>query len=786
MMISVKRWIMLLAAVGMLTGIGTGAAAAEPEERSLPGAQVFVPDGYEDEPDRRYPVLYILPEEETGTAPEAFLEGVLETASSEDSMDLIIVCPDPGGWKTDTWADLTASAKALIKEVDASFRTVDDPEYRTVAGAGSGGYLASMLAWTDAEGHLRRQPELFAMTGSVNGDYRSEGSWQARFGSFTEAVRDGRLTNAAAIHFYTFMRTASEEETAYMEDGANDVISLFIRLGSAYGTYTSIYGNADETVLDLQVVHGNADENFLKESARNLVKGISHRMSKRLISGEVSVPPVDEGTEEDGIIALASAQTAVTQDAALFGTDPENPGMNTSLEILETEEGSSIALTADFLGMKMKLAQAPVVFVKAGGMEPEEQLVDLMGEWYFKPALSVRPGELPAPEEYRSWEKVVPALDWWNSDFSTDTDMKGFAGYAWYVKEFEMPEHYPADKTYYLPMGCFDETDICFVNGQMVGCTGLDPDRWMHLEDCWDTERLYEAGGELFHFGQTNVITVLTHNASGDGGWYSGHPGVYSPEAYEALGLTGKGNDDRYEDVTFPFDTPAGDEAHALVYLPEGYEDPGNADRAYPVLYLLHQLNSTSRSYVLDGIDELLDEAIRTGEIGDLIVVLPDSSAESWWMYGWDDMVIEGLIPYIDENFRTIADAQHRYIGGASMGGHGAYHIALKAPDLFGGVISFYGALNMGSNPLRDMQNMGKEELGAFRHYFICGNRDLYKFGPVAMVLDQHLRSVGVDHWFELGEGGHDSAYYLPHFIEAIKYLTGEGSVSGSADKGSL
>ena len=762
-----------------LLGITVQAALAAASEGggTLPGAQIFLPDGYESQPDRRYPVLYLLPDEENGEVPEVFLKSVLDTASSEASMDLIVACPDMSGWETGTWEEMTASAEAFVKEVDEAYRTVDDPAYRTVAGTGSGGYLASMLAWTDAEGKLRREPGLFAMNGSVNGCYDNSDLWQVRFGSFTDTIRDGRMTNASAIHFYTFMRSASEEETAYEADGANDVISLFIRLGAAYGTYTSIYGNADETVLDLQVVHGNADEAFLKDSACDLVKGISHRMAKKLISGEVSVPPVNEGAGEDEIIALASQQAVITQEAALFGADPENAGasVETSLEVLNTEDEFSLELTADLFGMNVKLDSEPVVFVKKSGDGPEEQLVDLMGEWYFKAAVSVKPGELPGPEEYRTWETVVPALDWWQSDFSTITDMKGFAGYAWYVKEFTMPENYPADKTYLLPMGCFDETDICFVNGQMVGCTGLDPDRWMHLEDCWDTERLYEVDADLLHFGETNVITVLAHNASGDGGWYSGHPGVYSPEAYAALGLKSGGNDERYEEVTFPFETPEGDEVHALVYLPEGYEDPENADRTYPVLYLLHQLNSTSRSYVLDGIDELLDEAIREGEIGDVIVVLPDSSAESWWMYGWDDMVIDGLIPYIDENYRTMADAQHRYIGGASMGGHGAYHIALKAPHLFGGVISFYGALNMGSNPLRDMQDMEKEELSGLRHYFICGNRDLYKFGPVAMVLDQHLRSIGVDHWFELGEGGHDSAYYLPHFIEAPAYMTGDG-----------
>ena len=46
----------------------------------------------------------------------------------------------------------------------------------------------------------------------------------------------------------------------------------------------------------------------------------------------------------------------------------------------------------------------------------------------------------------------------------------------------------------------------------------------------------------------------------------------------------------------------------------------------------------------------------------------------------------------MDEHYRTIDDARYRFTAGASMGGHGSYYIGLTNPNLFSGMISFFGA----------------------------------------------------------------------------------------------
>jgi len=55
----------------------------------------------------------------------------------------------------------------------------------------------------------------------------------------------------------------------------------------------------------------------------------------------------------------------------------------------------------------------------------------------------------------------------------------------------------------------------------------------------------------------------------------------------------------------------------------------------------------------------------------------------------WEDFIMYDLIRYVDSHYRTIRKKQCRGIAGYSMGGFGAFNMAMKFPDVFN---SFYGA----------------------------------------------------------------------------------------------
>jgi enterochelin esterase-like enzyme len=50
---------------------------------------------------------------------------------------------------------------------------------------------------------------------------------------------------------------------------------------------------------------------------------------------------------------------------------------------------------------------------------------------------------------------------------------------------------------------------------------------------------------------------------------------------------------------------------------------------------------------------------------------------------GFEVVLVDELIPYVDANFRTIADQAHRAMGGLSMGGMETHSITLARPDVF-------------------------------------------------------------------------------------------------------
>ncbi len=71
----------------------------------------------------------------------------------------------------------------------------------------------------------------------------------------------------------------------------------------------------------------------------------------------------------------------------------------------------------------------------------------------------------------------------------------------------------------------------------------------------------------------------------------------------------------------------------------------------------------------------------------------------------WEDFVIRELIPYIDANFRTLANRDSRGIAGEFMGGYGALRLGMTHPDVFGAVYALHpvgtgsGVLIMDSRP---------------------------------------------------------------------------------------
>ena len=155
----------------------------------------------------------------------------------------------------------------------------------------------------------------------------------------------------------------------------------------------------------------------------------------------------------------------------------------------------------------------------------------------------------------------------------------------------------------------------------------------------------------------------------------------------------------------------------ALVYTPPNYR--GGAEH-YPVLYLLHGWGGDESEWIESGrAAQIMDNLLAEHKVVPMIVVMPNGHHDRQAIpdvappastsllaplppAGYDPArsvtdipksVVDDLVPYIDENFRTIRKSSSRAIAGLSMGGAQSILIGLNNPDKFAWVASFSGAI---------------------------------------------------------------------------------------------
>lgn len=159
------------------------------------------------------------------------------------------------------------------------------------------------------------------------------------------------------------------------------------------------------------------------------------------------------------------------------------------------------------------------------------------------------------------------------------------------------------------------------------------------------------------------------------------------------------------------YDSPTlGTDRRMTIYTPPGYE---KGDKRYPVFYLLHGMGGDENAWPeLGRATQILDNLIARGEAEPMIVVMtngnvdmegapgetslgftPPTTQLPKTMDGAFEQHFPDVVKYVDSNYRTIADKQHRAIAGLSMGGFHSLHISKEYPDMFDYVGLFSAAI---------------------------------------------------------------------------------------------
>jgi predicted alpha/beta superfamily hydrolase len=152
----------------------------------------------------------------------------------------------------------------------------------------------------------------------------------------------------------------------------------------------------------------------------------------------------------------------------------------------------------------------------------------------------------------------------------------------------------------------------------------------------------------------------------------------------------------------------------AFVYTPPSYDK--EKSKRYPVLYLQHGWGEDETAWSNQGHANLImDNMIAEGKIKPFIIVMTYGMTNDVKIGGmanfkiepFQTVLVDELIPYVDTNFRTLADQPHRAMAGLSMGGMETKTITLARPDVF----SHYALLSGGIYAPADIKDKSKVKL---------------------------------------------------------------------------
>jgi S-formylglutathione hydrolase FrmB len=238
------------------------------------------------------------------------------------------------------------------------------------------------------------------------------------------------------------------------------------------------------------------------------------------------------------------------------------------------------------------------------------------------------------------------------------------------------------------------------------------------------------------------------------------------------------------------------------VLLPPSYDTA--KFRRFPVLYFLHGLGGDEQWLVSSGGWNLVEDLWQQDRIREFLIVTPDADT-SFYINSrdgrsrYEDFFIREFLPFIAGHYRTRDERRDRGIGGVSMGGYGALHLAFRYPRLFTSVSANSAALMeklpdvrfadpRGSALLRVLGVFGtppdpafwernspfrlvrSARLDGLKIYFDCGTEDDYGFEKGAEQLHELLDSLHIPHEFHLYPGGHNALYFAQHMPAALEF----------------
>ena len=204
------------------------------------------------------------------------------------------------------------------------------------------------------------------------------------------------------------------------------------------------------------------------------------------------------------------------------------------------------------------------------------------------------------------------------------------------------------------------------------------------------------------------------------------------------------------------------------VYTPPCYEQ--QPDRRYPVLILIHGSSFNDDQWDRLGADETADNLIAKNEIPPFLILMPRDRL--WTDEPRDDpfgeALINYLIPWMDENYRTLPARAYRAIGGLSRGASWAVHLGLSHWELFGAIGGHSLPVFVTDPPRinRWLNEIPTEEMPRF--FLDIGEKDYLL--EHALWFENLLTQKNIPHEWYLYTGRHEEAYWASHIEQYLRW----------------
>lgn len=178
------------------------------------------------------------------------------------------------------------------------------------------------------------------------------------------------------------------------------------------------------------------------------------------------------------------------------------------------------------------------------------------------------------------------------------------------------------------------------------------------------------------------------------------------------------------------------------VFKPKNYKKT----EKLPIIFLLHGYSGNYKQW-----HNIMD-AQKYADDYNFIIVCPDGLFSSWYLnspvkadWQYENFFFDELYPDIKNKYA--GDEKNIFISGLSMGGHGAFYLFIKRPELFSGAGSTSGGIRLadsfGKFGLGDLLGNPPANSDLWQRYSVYANIDKLKGNPKPLIFD-----CGADDFF--------------------------------------